>query len=75
MGRFHPVKDRLIGYTLRECVSCCPFLLRRRSYRSPTDRRLAFYPGALYLIATLMDAQGPHIRAWAIGGERSGGQA
>ena len=33
---------------------------------SPTDRRLAFYPAALYLIASLMDAQRPHIRAWTL---------
>jgi proteasome lid subunit RPN8/RPN11 len=36
---------------------------------SPTDRSLAFYPGALYLIASLMDPERPHIRAWAIGDE------
>jgi proteasome lid subunit RPN8/RPN11 len=33
---------------------------------SPTDRSLAFYPGALYLIASLMEPEQPHIRAWAI---------
>ena len=33
---------------------------------SPTDRSLAFYPGALYLIASLMDREQPHVRAWAI---------
>lgn len=36
---------------------------------SPTDRRLAFYPGALYLIASLMDPGPPRIRAWTIEGE------
>ena len=36
---------------------------------SPTDRRLAFYPGALYLIASLMDPARPHIRAWTIEGD------
>ena len=36
---------------------------------SPTDRRLAFYPGALYLIASLMDPAQPHIRAWTIEGD------
>ena len=35
---------------------------------SVTDRRLAFYPGALYLIGSLMDPVTPHIRAWAIDG-------
>ena len=35
---------------------------------SPTDRSLAFYPGALYLIASLMDPEQPHIRAWALAG-------
>lgn len=33
---------------------------------SPTDRRLAFYPGALYLIASLMDREHPQIRAWSM---------
>jgi proteasome lid subunit RPN8/RPN11 len=33
---------------------------------SPTDRSLAFYPGALYLVASLMDPEQPHVRAWAI---------
>jgi proteasome lid subunit RPN8/RPN11 len=33
---------------------------------SPTDRRLAFYPGALYLIASIRDPARPEIRAWAI---------
>lgn len=36
---------------------------------SPTDRRLAFYPGALYLIASLTDPDAPHIRAWTIEGD------
>lgn len=36
---------------------------------SPTDRRLAFYPGALYLIASLRDPERPEIRGWAIDGE------
>ena len=35
---------------------------------SPTDRRLAFYPGALYLIASLQDAGHPEIRAWSFDG-------
>jgi proteasome lid subunit RPN8/RPN11 len=33
---------------------------------SPTDRRLAFYPGALYLIASLTDSSRPQIRGWTI---------
>jgi proteasome lid subunit RPN8/RPN11 len=33
---------------------------------SPTDRSLAFYPGALYLIASLMEPEQPQIRAWTI---------
>lgn len=36
---------------------------------SPTDRRLAFYPGALYLIASLMDPERPEIRGWTIDGD------
>lgn len=36
---------------------------------SPTDHRLAFYPGALYLIASLMNPAQPHIRAWTIAGD------
>ena len=36
---------------------------------SPTDRRLAFYPGALYLIASLADPAQPEIRAWRIEGD------
>jgi proteasome lid subunit RPN8/RPN11 len=35
---------------------------------SPTDRRLAFYPGALYLIASLLEPEAPHIRAWTLDG-------
>jgi proteasome lid subunit RPN8/RPN11 len=35
---------------------------------SPTDRRLAFYPGSLYLIASLMDRERPELRGWTIGG-------
>jgi proteasome lid subunit RPN8/RPN11 len=34
---------------------------------SPTDRRLAFYPGAVYLIASLRDPHQPEIRGWTIG--------
>jgi proteasome lid subunit RPN8/RPN11 len=37
---------------------------------SPTDRRLAFYPGALYLIASLADREQPEIRGWTIREER-----
>ena len=36
---------------------------------SPTDRSLAFYPGALYLIASLMEPEQPQIRGWAIDGD------
>jgi proteasome lid subunit RPN8/RPN11 len=36
---------------------------------SPTDRRLAFYPGALYLIASLADRERPEIRGWTIRGD------
>jgi proteasome lid subunit RPN8/RPN11 len=36
---------------------------------SPTDRRLAFYPGALYLIASLRDHAKPELRAWRIEGD------
>jgi proteasome lid subunit RPN8/RPN11 len=36
---------------------------------SPTDRRLAFYPGALYLIASLRDPAQPEIRGWRIEGD------
>jgi proteasome lid subunit RPN8/RPN11 len=35
---------------------------------SPTDRELAFYPGALYLIASLMDPKQPTLRGWVIDG-------
>jgi proteasome lid subunit RPN8/RPN11 len=36
------------------------------AYPSPTDRRLAFYPDSLYLIASLADADLPELRAFAI---------
>jgi proteasome lid subunit RPN8/RPN11 len=36
---------------------------------SPTDRRLAFYPGALYLIASLQGPGAQHIRGWTIEGD------
>ncbi len=36
---------------------------------SPTDRSLAFYPGALYLIASLTDPEQPQVRAWVIEGK------
>jgi [CysO sulfur-carrier protein]-S-L-cysteine hydrolase len=39
---------------------------------SPTDRGLAFYPRALYLIASLMDPEPPHIRAWSLDGDEVG---
>jgi proteasome lid subunit RPN8/RPN11 len=33
---------------------------------SPTDIGLAFYPGSLYLICSLADADHPEVRAWEI---------
>ena len=33
---------------------------------SETDRRLAFYPDAFYVLASLTDAQNPELRAWRI---------
>jgi [CysO sulfur-carrier protein]-S-L-cysteine hydrolase len=39
---------------------------------SATDRRLAFYAGTLYLIASLTDLQQPELRGWTIVGEDVG---
>ncbi|MBI4260249.1 MAG: M67 family metallopeptidase [Actinobacteria bacterium] len=36
------------------------------AYPSPTDRRLAFYPEAAYLIVSLADPDGPVIRGFRI---------
>ena len=33
---------------------------------SETDRRLAFYPEAVYLLASLTDGDNPDVRAWRI---------
>jgi proteasome lid subunit RPN8/RPN11 len=37
---------------------------------SPTDRRLAFYPGALYLIASVAHRERPEMRGWTIREDR-----
>jgi proteasome lid subunit RPN8/RPN11 len=39
---------------------------------SATDRRLAFYAGTLYLIASLIDPAQPELRGWTIVGEDVG---
>ena len=36
---------------------------------SPTDRRLAFYAGTLYLISSLIDPSRPDLRGWTIAGD------
>ncbi len=38
------------------------------AYPSPTDIRLAFYPGAYYLICSLADAEAPVLRAFRLDG-------
>jgi proteasome lid subunit RPN8/RPN11 len=37
-----------------------------RAYPSAEDRRLAFYPGALYIILSLADSEHPDIRGYRI---------
>jgi proteasome lid subunit RPN8/RPN11 len=40
--------------------------VRSPAVPSPTDVGLAFYPGSLYLICSLSDADAPLVRAWTI---------
>ena len=40
--------------------------VRSAAVPSETDRRLAFYPQALYLLADLTDVAAPDLRAWRI---------
>jgi proteasome lid subunit RPN8/RPN11 len=37
-----------------------------QAYPSATDKRLAYYPDAVYLIVSLMDERAPHVRAFRI---------
>ncbi len=39
---------------------------RTEAYPSPTDRQLAFYPDAYYVIVTLRDRSNPRLRAFRI---------
>ena len=39
---------------------------RTPAYPSPTDVRLAFYPGALHVLVSLADADTPEVRAYRI---------
>lgn len=39
---------------------------RTEAYPSPTDRQLAFYPDAFYIIVTLRDRSNPRLRAFRI---------
>lgn len=41
-----------------------------RAYPSAEDRRLAFYPDALYVVLSLADPENPDIRAYRIDGDQ-----